>query len=46
LHSSRLNQPDEVAHAVCASISGTGHEPSACSAAAWQWSDIGWHLPV
>jgi NAD(P)-dependent dehydrogenase (short-subunit alcohol dehydrogenase family) len=46
IQSSRLNQPDEVAQAICASIASAGQEPSACSASAWQWTDIGWSLPV
>jgi NAD(P)-dependent dehydrogenase (short-subunit alcohol dehydrogenase family) len=46
LQASRLNQPDEVADAVCSSISGAGRETGHTPGTNWQWSDAGWNLPV
>jgi NAD(P)-dependent dehydrogenase (short-subunit alcohol dehydrogenase family) len=46
LQSSRLNQPSEVASAVCASISSAGQGVTPPAASPWQWSDVGWSLPV
>jgi NAD(P)-dependent dehydrogenase (short-subunit alcohol dehydrogenase family) len=46
LQTSRLNQPDEVAEAVCSSIAGAGKELTAAPGTNWQWTDVGWNLPV
>ena len=46
LQTSRLNQPGEVADAVCSSISGAGQDASPWPATPWQWTDVGWSLPV
>jgi NAD(P)-dependent dehydrogenase (short-subunit alcohol dehydrogenase family) len=46
LQSARLNQPAQVADAVCASIAGAGQDPTPWPATPWQWTDVGWSLPV
>jgi NAD(P)-dependent dehydrogenase (short-subunit alcohol dehydrogenase family) len=46
LQSSRLNQPSEVAKAVCASIASAGRNVTSWSASSWQWTDVGVGSPV
>ena len=46
LQSSRLNQPDVVADAVCASISSADQDAAPGPDAPWLWTDVGWSLPV
>jgi 3-oxoacyl-[acyl-carrier protein] reductase len=46
LQASRLNQPGEVADAVCSSISSAVQDAPPLSGTPWQWSDVGWSLPV
>jgi 3-oxoacyl-[acyl-carrier protein] reductase len=46
LQTSRLNQPNEVADAVCSSISSTPRKSAEWAGDAWQWTDVGWSLPV
>jgi 3-oxoacyl-[acyl-carrier protein] reductase len=46
LQTSRLNQPIEVADAVCATIASAGQDVAPWSGTPWQWTDVGWSLPV
>jgi 3-oxoacyl-[acyl-carrier protein] reductase len=46
LQTSRLNQPGEVADAVCSSISNATQDASQWAGTPWQWTDVGWSLPV
>jgi NAD(P)-dependent dehydrogenase (short-subunit alcohol dehydrogenase family) len=46
LQSSRLNQPSEVAHAVCESIEAAGRVGASFSPNPVSWTDTGWSLPV
>ncbi len=48
LPSSRLNDPGEVAGAVCASIQHAGNSSGSAPlpASSWQWADVGFSLPV
>jgi NAD(P)-dependent dehydrogenase (short-subunit alcohol dehydrogenase family) len=46
LQSSRLNQPGEVANAVCESIEAAGQSAPPVAASAVPWPDLGWRLPV
>jgi len=46
LPASRLNQPGDVAEVVCTSISNAGQDAAPWSGTPWQWTDVGWSLPV
>jgi NAD(P)-dependent dehydrogenase (short-subunit alcohol dehydrogenase family) len=46
LQSSRLNQPSEVAHAVCESIEAADRVGTPSSANPMSWTDAGWTLSV
>jgi NAD(P)-dependent dehydrogenase (short-subunit alcohol dehydrogenase family) len=46
LQSSRLNQPSDVAHAVCESIEAGGQIGAPVSADSLNWTDVGWSLSV
>jgi NAD(P)-dependent dehydrogenase (short-subunit alcohol dehydrogenase family) len=46
LQSSRLNQPSDVAHAVCESIEAAGQIGAPFPANSVNWTDVGWNLSV
>jgi len=46
IQASRLNEPGEVADAVCSSISDAGQDAAPWTATPWQWTDVGWTMPV
>jgi NAD(P)-dependent dehydrogenase (short-subunit alcohol dehydrogenase family) len=46
LQSSRLNQPSEVAHAVCEAIETAGQGGASFPANSMPWADMGWSLSV